>query len=236
MKTKLFFRLDSVYIIYQVDNSNIININETEGERRFNRVMYQSLPTILSSSLLRSKIWMFYDNTIAPSFSTRHLSSYNIPSYLFLFLHVLKIEVNCETTTEKLRNDTTHVDCLVVACNTYMSSARARVTRVKASVRIQREVKMRELAREVRDSERMDERRPPPPAHRPSATQPILCHLKQKSSILVASQMKKSQTMLRLLVCICVCVWIVPLLFSQTSSFRQRKRGLKEISGTLESG
>lgn len=63
-----------------------------------------------------------------------------------------------------------------------MSSARARVTRVKASVRIQREVKMRELAKEVRDSERMDERRPPPPAHRPSATQPILCHLKQKSN------------------------------------------------------
>jgi len=66
-----------------------------------------------------------------------------------------------------------------------MSSARARETRVKASVRIQREVKMRELAKEVRDRERIDERRPPPPAHRPSATQPILCHLKQKSSILM---------------------------------------------------
>lgn len=65
--------------------------------------------------------------------------------------------------------------------NTYMSSARTRVTRVRASVRIQRMVKMRELAREVRDSERTDERRPPPPAHRPSATQPILCHLKQKA-------------------------------------------------------
>lgn len=62
-----------------------------------------------------------------------------------------------------------------------MSSARTRVTRVRASVRIQRMVKMRELAREVRDSERTDERRPPPPAHRPSATQPILCHLKQKA-------------------------------------------------------
>jgi len=66
-----------------------------------------------------------------------------------------------------------------------MSSARARETRVKASVRIQREVKMRELAKEVSDKERIDERRPPPPAHRPSATQPILCHLKQKSSILM---------------------------------------------------
>lgn len=71
--------------------------------------------------------------------------------------------------------------------NTYMSSARTRVTRVRASVRIQRMVKMRELAREVRDSERTDERRPPPPAHRPSATQPILCHLKQKSTFSIIS-------------------------------------------------
>lgn len=70
---------------------------------------------------------------------------------------------------------------MIMIGNTYMSSARTRVTRVRASVRIQRIVKMRELAREVRDSERTDERRPPPPAHRPSATQPILCHLKQKA-------------------------------------------------------
>lgn len=75
-----------------------------------------------------------------------------------------------------------------------MSSARARVTRVKASVRIQREVKMMELAREVRDSERMDERRPPPPAHRPSATQPILCHLKQKSSITTLNRYSRIHT------------------------------------------
>lgn len=71
----------------------------------------------------------------------------------------------------------------IFLCNTYMSSARARVTRVKANVRIQREVKMRELARKVRDSERMDERRPPPLAHRPNATQPILCHLKQRITL-----------------------------------------------------
>jgi len=65
-----------------------------------------------------------------------------------------------------------------------MSSARTREMSVRASVRIQRDVKIKELIKEVRDSERIDERRPPL-AHRPSATQPILRHLKQISNILL---------------------------------------------------
>lgn len=62
-----------------------------------------------------------------------------------------------------------------------MSSALTIVASVKARVRIQRTVRRRELVREARDSERIGERRPPPPARRPSATQPILCHLKQNN-------------------------------------------------------
>lgn len=78
--------------------------------------------------------------------------------------------------------------------NTYMSSARTKVAKVRARVRTQRTVRMRELAREARDSERMGERRPPLPARRPSAAQPILCHLEHKNNMARLTQLLGAET------------------------------------------
>lgn len=125
---------------------------------------------------------MFYDNTIYFIFSIHHSSLLYIIIYTYFFLSWTFMDHKNSILRQQDDREAKRQFGDYFVCYTYMSSARARVTRVKASVRIQREVKMRELAKEVRESERMDERRPPPPAHRPSATQPILCHLKQKNN------------------------------------------------------
>lgn len=148
-------------------------------------VVYNVAPSILSQAtqcpLLSSYLFLLASRSSSrPNFSyfnaTHHFHrSWNCKTNCSEFDREVKSRFEVIEESEELIIIVWFVD------NTYMSSARTRVTRVRASVRIQRMVKMRELAREVRDSERTDERRPPPPAHRPSATQPILCHLKQKA-------------------------------------------------------
>lgn len=83
--------------------------------------------------------------------------------------------------TESVKEEEERSRILLDAGNTYMSSALTIVASVMAKVRTQRQVRRRELTREARDSERIGERWPPPPARRPSAAQPILCHLKQRA-------------------------------------------------------